>query len=422
MDLPGDSIPDSLELTSLLNQVFNVCRNLELVMKWRVSDHDRKYHYLLVDFPAGKTTHQVFVAESNAQELLDTDLSQIEFLSDFDAYIDRSSGVIECSVTPGYYRDLSELPGAAKIDPSIPTKPGDYRNERNWKYEVSQGSITLELTQPTKRTEAFLNHAFGILRVSGIDSGDYDGMLEQLETLSSSFFFDLDVNFDFPQALLRRRSFLSVPRAVTATSSLPFPTNAYPSEPISLYSYGRTSFGMPLVEFLAYYQCIEFFLPAYANREAVARLRMQIADPRFRLSEDESLIRAISAVAPLSSRRTTERDLLRLVLRGVTTEESIREFVESNSALTEHFCTKNQALSGVQRILLASGSADLRDQVADRVYQIRCRIVHTKFDGGEGGIDLLLPTSREVRSLTPDLTMIRSLARQTLIANALPLR
>jgi hypothetical protein len=250
---------------------------------------------------------------------------------------------------------------------------------------------------------------------------DLDQLEAQIEKLSSSFFFDLDANFDMAQTLVRRKKFVVVPKPETSTSSFPFPTNFYMPEPMALYLYGRTSPGLPLVEFLAYYQCLEFFFPIYANKEAVTRLRSQIANPRFRLFEDDSLIRAIASITHLTSHRSTERELLRLVLRVACTEESIRTFIESNSALQDHFCAKNQSLSGVDRILLGNGAEDLRDQVARRIYQIRCRIVHTKSDGGDDAIDLLLPTSKEVRSLSPDLAIVRLLAKQVLIANAQPL-
>lgn len=418
-DLPGDSIPESLDSESPLNQVFNRCQVLGLPMTWRISDTGgRRYHYLLVQFPAGRGTHQIFVTQSNAAELLAIDFSQIEFFADFDGYIDRSTGIVKCSVSPGYYRDLSDIPGASKIDPSIPTTPGDYKSERNWKYEVSREDLTIGLTQPSALDEALLRRAYAVFFLSGIDLSDIDLVCSQMELLSSSFFFDLDVNFDLPQTLSRKSNLLPVPSPALARSPLPFPVNEYPKEPASLYFYGRTSFGMPLVEFLAYYQCMEYFFPVYANREAATRLRMVLTDPRFRLSEDESVVRAISAVLPLASRRATERELLRLVIRGISTAQVIRELIESNPAFTEHFCTKSQALSGAERLNLADGAPDLRDQVADRIYQIRCRIVHTKFEGGEESIDLLLPTSREVRSLTPDLTMLRMLARQALIANS----
>jgi hypothetical protein len=51
------------------------------------------------------------------------------------------------------------------------------------------------------------------------------------------------------------------------------PRTTYDHEPMSLYWYARQARGVPLLEFLAYYQCIEFYFPTYAEAEAQKRVR-----------------------------------------------------------------------------------------------------------------------------------------------------
>jgi hypothetical protein len=64
----------------------------------------------------------------------------------------------------------------------------------------------------------------------------------------------------------------------------------------------------------------------------------------------------------------------------------------------KHFGDKRSSLA-VRPITNADREADLRDAVAQRLYQLRCKIVHTKDAGGDGEIDLLLPNSAEARLL-----------------------
>lgn len=58
--------------------------------------------------------------------------------------------------------------------------------------------------------------------------------------------------------------------------------------------------------------------------------------------------------------------------------------------------------------------------MSQRIYEIRCRIVHTK--AGEHDVDLLLPFSAEARILAFDLELLEFIVRTALIAGSRPLR
>jgi hypothetical protein len=62
-------------------------------------------------------------------------------------------------------------------------------------------------------------------------------------------------------------------------------------------------------------------------------------------------------------------------------EGDLRDFFESSAAHIEQFGSAKQAIAGARRIQLA-GSNESRDKAADRIYAIRCRLVHSKQDGG----------------------------------------
>jgi hypothetical protein len=62
---------------------------------------------------------------------------------------------------------------------------------------------------------------------------------------------------------------------------------------------------------------------------------------------------------------------------------------------------------------------DHRNKVAERIYQIRNRIVHTKSEHDELGP--LFPFDSEVNVLEHDLALVRFLAQKTLVASARPI-
>lgn len=58
----------------------------------------------------------------------------------------------------------------------------------------------------------------------------------------------------------------------------------------------------------------------------------------------------------------------------------------------------------------------MRAPVADLIYDIRCKIVHTKGENYEGEVELLLPFSKEAELLFFDIQLIKYVARKVLIA------
>jgi hypothetical protein len=58
---------------------------------------------------------------------------------------------------------------------------------------------------------------------------------------------------------------------------------------------------------------------------------------------------------------------------------------------------------------------DICSQVADRIYDIRCKIVHTKGDEKDGDIELLLPYSKEAEKLGHDIDLVRFVAQKVLV-------
>ena len=219
-------------------------------------------------------------------------------------------------------------------------------------------------------------------------------------------------------SLERRRSFGPAARP-TVFSELPvrFPEAVYPVEPLGLYQYGRFASGLPLLQFLAYYQVVEFFFPMYSKQEVVRRLRIALKQPSFDVNDDLALSRVLATVLPAGRASTGgERDQLRLTLRACLEPGIVRELIEASEEYCQHFTSKDQRIRGASRILLHEGHPDLRDQTADRLYAIRCRVVHTKQDGGNVAINPLLPWSSEANYMAPEVALMRIVAQQVLAA------
>ena len=185
-----------------------------------------------------------------------------------------------------------------------------------------------------------------------------------------------------------------------------------------MYRYGRAAKDLPLLEFLAYYQVMEFFFPIFTREAVIRRLRLALRDPQIDTNNDSDLARIVNLIQPSGRIGGNERDQLRGTVMACVEPSWIIEYLEENEERKNHFCKRQPLPSSPPVINLRDGQQDLRIQLSDRIYYFRCRIVHTKQDSGDAGIDLLLPSSKEAQSLWRDIELLRILAQKALIAGA----
>lgn len=391
-------------------------------------------HYLRVNFPNGRQDRSLLIDSRRAEKFLNVEIADLLFLGDFDAFHDRGQDIIEARIGPtDPYRRVYPwtLPGAevvassqeVEMDADELEPPASLRSApSSWRLRVTREAQSLELSPISELGSAILpgpsNSRYFSLKIWGSQARTHDAALDFLRSVGGAFLFELEVLYGVHFEIRRRR-----PRSrrfsQSASSAAPrYPRNRYALEALELYNYARSASGLPLLAYLAYYQSLEYHFPVFAKEELLKSLRTALLDPRFDPTDDGSVNRLIRLASPGSRGAVAEKDQLRATIRGCVEREELEEFLHSSTAVTEHFCAKKQAIRGMNPIRSQGEQTDLRDQVSDRIYSIRCRVVHTKEDGGSAGDDLLLPTSREAASLGADIELIRLIAQRALTARA----
>jgi hypothetical protein len=135
------------------------------------------------------------------------------------------------------------------------------------------------------------------LKIHGISAPRHHEALRRLEEIAGAILFDLDLCYGVQLELARYLARPSVRRyrPEPPPSRVPsFPRLRYPPQALSLYSYGRSASAMPLLQFLVYYQVLEFFFPVYFRQHLLRRLRQELTDPRFDVTDDAHLARLIA--------------------------------------------------------------------------------------------------------------------------------
>lgn len=413
-------IDNSNEFSIALEELRKRCTAAKVELQEQTYGDGQKY--VVVKLPAGRDKRQISLHNAkNINAFLSVLFEKYVFIGEYAAICSYEDGYIEAAV-----RSLDPImqPVIRRLSRKLAINNGEILED--FRVDMTQsrdsGDIKIELSFSSEPFVALnTNRFFGrhslSLKISGLQVSRHDKASEILERLSRSLFFQVDLLTDIPLGLIRERQPRRRTRSITKVEKpeLLFPKRDFDEAPISLYWYARSAAAMPLLQFLAYYQSIEFYFPSYSQIEARRRLRNILKEDTFRPDRDADLGRILSVLKGSSSRFGDECSQLKATLQECIDPTELREFIEIDSERKEFFSSRAKGLTDV-KLTLNNPSADIRNEVADRIYDIRCKIVHTKAGGREGEFDLLLPFSKEADLLFNDIELIQYIARQVLIA------
>jgi hypothetical protein len=123
---------------------------------------------------------------------------------------------------------------------------------------------------------------------------------------------------------------------------------------------------MPLLQYLSYYQVLEYFFPSYYRSEVLSHIRQEILDPAFNPRDDSHLVRVVNAATAGPKGGANESDQLRATVRGCISESRLEEYLTANR---QELTDSARALD-LKDVNLHEKAPDIRDQVADRIYEI----------------------------------------------------
>jgi hypothetical protein len=378
------------------------------------------FEVVTIEFRNGRSTRFAYISEKeSAEALLQYPLEDIVFLGDYSAICSYREGWIEACVR-GHGPSPRGLIARRKIFglSAVADKPAEIEM-------MGTSGLTLRLTE-RKTLLAFLEYTSTIyLRVENIGITEHDKALDLLEDISNSLFMQIDLRFDSALTLIKERPFarrfVGSSGRLDEDNQLTYPRFSYDKTPSSLYWYARSAVSMPLLQFLAFYQCIEFFFPQYSRQEAIARIKNVMKNPAFDPTKDIDINLILNV---LETRRgislLEERKQLAATLKQCVDPTLLRDFLNDTDSRKRYYQTDFKRIS--EKRISLSGETDIVDQTAERIYDLRCKVVHTKnLDAGEKD-EMILPFSKEADLLATDVELVKFIARKVLIASSAPLK
>ncbi|AYC41241.1 hypothetical protein [Streptomyces griseorubiginosus] len=378
--------------------------------------------YLLVEIKCGRKSRYITISENDATDYLGFNFTKFRGLGEYEAYETLTEEpYIEVAVTGNggpWLRMLDRIPGWSPEDPSSRIN----RSSRGTvKIRGDRGEDwSAELGTPSDDFRLLSRYGASTLRLFGKKNQTHDEALKFLEAAGNAILFDIDLKYGISLTMRRVRSLngLRIARRARVDTPPALPKLQYATEPLSLYTYARSAQGMPLLEFLAYYQVLEYYFPRYSQRDQLDKLRNELRDPTFRTDDDRDLSRILRISQQSGRGYGDERSQLKSTVRYCAPEDAISGFFDSNLEIGEHFADKKQSIAGLTPLDLSGKKTDLINAVCERIYDIRCRVVHSKEDGGGQAESLLMPFSPEAESLRAENILMRFLAQKVLIAGA----
>ena len=414
-------------LREAVEKIIKRSEKVGIEYKWeQVIDED--YH-CVVYIPRGKGKHRSLVYDvEDAKKLLDLDFEKYVFVEGYRVAICcYEEGWVETvveSISPRISKTwiLARVTGRHYDEVEKDMKAG-----KDIRLELDKGGgkdVRVLVGDPSKTLLGMSNYlekkdALSV-RVEGLRISNNMEAAEKLAQVTNSLFFELrkkrGVNF-----FVGRRYDVKISgwgRELRGKgkqkSEVGFPKFEYDKEPIELYWHAVSAYNMPLLQYLAYYQILEYYFVKYSMLEARKEIRNCLKDPEFDVDDDNDVVKIVASVSGKLGPRVSERDLLCDTIRGCISKEELAEEL-AEKALKEYFKNEYKVVSQF-KVSQENKDIDIREQLAERIYDIRCKIVHTKEDDKRGRI---MPfTKEEVLLREFELGVIENLVDKVLIANS----
>ena len=286
------------------------------------------------------------------------------------------------------------------------------------------GGVSISIGNPSKTLmgmTGYLDEEDTLsIKLKGLKIAKNTEAAEQLSRITNSLFFELrekrNVNL-FVQRYHEVETYGWGTKSRVrkkAKSKLNFPKFEYERQPIELYWHAVGAYKMPLMQYLAYYQILEYYFMRYAMLGAKMEIRNFLKDPEFDADDDSDVVEIVACISGKLGRYVGENELLSDTIKECISEDVlVREMMDQQ---VKDYFKKDYKIVSQYRVSEENRDKDIREQLSERIYDIRCRIVHTKEGDKRGRI---MPFTKEEELLRAfDLPMVEALAVKALIANS----
>lgn len=403
------------ELTSDLQRVKQELESLGFEYDIRVSDG--KLLSLSFNLPAGRSKRKIYIAKEAISSLVEINLAAWKSLEKYDGVWNENDGTIAIRLRASDGMSLWKL---RRLINEWRDETFDYRGSTHFDMKDPASGLAIRVGVNHSDVDVLLRgrNRTPLLSMTVSNTGiqktaDADELIELLvDSVSFDFLVSYGVSL-LPQRLESRVS-RELPHTSNSKKEPSFPVNAYPRAAIALYQAGRDRFSSPLIRYWAYYQVLEYFFPRFSQDKAVRQLSRLLRNPGFDPHSNDQILKAVDLAVAVSKGHGSEEEQLYTTISSIVDSTEITELIDDlgiGSVLS-----KRSEIS--QKTVKTSDRTEVLQQLSQRIYDIRCSIVHSKHSNSRTSGPGLLPGTHHDDFIASELPLIEYLARQALFASA----
>ncbi len=405
-------------------------------------DDGERYKYITFKFPVARNWDEIrLYDDTNFESIIRSDFIKYRGISNYEAIWSQELKCIECEIetynfqAPNRYLLKKLAPFFKVVD--------EYKDERGAVYPselliYSDSDKQVYLGQSTKEF-AFLSmykdgrridldegkNRFKItLKIKSITVTTEERARAILEKISNTLFYQMDILYDFPISLCPRRESRierfrkAMLRGKTDIESKDLTLEyEYDKVPMSLYWFAKNNSTSPIFMYFALYQVLEYYYPIYSAIQVKSKVQNIIKDPAFNVNKDADIIRLLTIMKTNKAGDFgDEREQLSTTLRHIVSGEEISSYIKERDFLNSYYQSKDSQKLSNTKIRL-NDNIGILDDLSERIYDIRCRIVHNK---ASETLSKILPMTKDENHLANDVEILMFLARKAIIANSRP--
>jgi len=246
------------------------------------------------------------------------------------------------------------------------------------------------------------------ISIRGLNFHKADIALEKFHEIQSASLFNIGYVSDV--AVVERRAWdKGIFRSRRRSSEkLDFPKRVYKPELIAYYHLALSTKNR-LLQYLAYYQILEYFFVSASESVLEKRLADMMAIPGFSDSRPADIRKLIKSVRRFD-KETKEDRMLRTVLERYFSPDEIIDFIiDYEQQEGVHFSIETSALGFAHKLNLHLN--EVMNSLSQRIYKTRNVLVHNK----EDELPRFVPFSSQDEHLEHEIPLVRFLAEQLII-------
>lgn len=264
-----------------------------------------------------------------------------------------------------------------------------------------------------------------VLTIEGYKNSTPDGKESDLRKIVTSVLFDFSYSYNLVfeatsfDSLIRRIPLTRRNRTTTPDGKVQFIFRKYIPELIEYFNIGE-KVDYPPFRFICYYHILEYFSDKSAYYYAAKKLKSLMIKPDFHINTDRYINQAINFFKIESTKYTSDKIKIKRVINQFINRTDFEDYLRDVGIL-DYFktpvtlvCSRDLELPGID----FENDSKFEETLTQRIYAMRCSIVHSNPDFEESKAVPFSPTDDNIQKLRKEIDMIFEVARTIIVESS----